>query len=834
MLRNLKVGLFFIFAFFFSSCVPFTKAEQSSHPDFVTLQQGDQIGQTFVARYDGLQGISLFLKSNEINSGNLSLELFEENERTAPLREVSLSSDSFSSPGFYEFTFQPIPASTGKIFYFQLSSTDGGSIKVGSAPGNTYLSGAQYYNDSAQNSQSAFRLDYRPLAAFGGLIKEVFRWLWLLCAAFVLFALPGWAALTWLYPPWSSTDWFSKLALSIGIGIALYPILFLWTNTIGINLGYLYAWIPPILALISIVFHSLQKRQRQADSEEHYADKTVPQKTKKRSWEERFPDIIFALLMLLVIFTRFWPIRVLDAPMWGDSYQHTMITQLLVDNGGLFSSWLPYAELDSFTYHFGFHSLAAVVQWLTKISVIQSTLWTGQILNIMAIFALYPLAMVIGKSKWAGILTVVIAAFISPMPMYYLNWGRYTQLAGQVILPVVTVIIWSNLDSREGKAKWYSLIWLGLAGLVLTHYRVTLFIPLFYVAYFLLNFRAVSPLETIKKTALHVVGVVILVIPWGVRVFQGTLPNIFGTQITASPVETTQTNEVFNTIGDITGYLPIYLWILAAACILIGIWQHNRKSNIFSLWWIFILLAANPNWLRLPGSGILTNFAVFIAAYIPASLIISAGIVAVLLEGDLIPGGDKFTGEYPAERKKLKYLLTSGVLSLGVILISVWFILPRIRSIQPAQHALLTRPDMRASSWINENLLADGKFMVNSFFAYGGTLVVGSDGGWWLPMTTAHLTSQPPLTYGSEHSIHPDFVAATNSLVALIEENGIDSKIVISELKKREFSHVYIGQQQGQVNASGPPILNLDKLLNSPAYDPIYHEDRVWIFEILE
>jgi hypothetical protein len=45
-------------------------------------------------------------------------------------------------------------------------------------------------------------------------------------------------------------------------------------------------------------------------------------------------------------------------------------------------------------------------------------------------------------------------------------------------------------------------------------------------------------------------------------------------------------------------------------------------------------------------------------------------------------------------------------------------------------------------------------------------------------------------------------------------------------------SHVYIGQQHGKVNSSEGG-LNLEELLSSPHFRPVYHQDRVWIFEII-
>ena len=839
MSKILKIVLFFIFTLIFSSCASFTRNEQSAHTELIQLENGEQVGQSFVARYEGLQGITIFLKPGPNDLGELSLDLFNGQNDTKPIRSSSFPISDISSSGFYNFVFSPINKSTGQDYFYRLALNGPGVVNVGSAPGNSYLSGAQYYNGLALNSQSAFRLDYAPSIAVLGIIKEGFRWFGLLIAGLFLIAVPGWAALTWLFPPWNSLNWFSKLGLALGIGLAFYPVLFLWTDTIGIQMGAFYALLLPLSGLIFIILRSLQAYREQGFSVKGLFSKPdditkneKPLSNINTSWIAVLPDLVSLVLIALIIFTRFWPIRTLDTPMWGDSYQHTMIAQLLVDNGGLFSSWQPYAQLESFTYHFGFHSLVAAFHWLTNMSVIQSTLWVGQLVNIFAIIALYPLAVIIGKNKWAGVFAMIIAGLISPMPMYYVNWGRYTQLAGQVILPAVIVIIWLNLDSKQARSRWNSLIWLGLAGLSLTHYRVILFIPLFYIAYFLFRFRDIGALDLIKRILLHLIGVVVLITPWSIRIFEGKLLDIFETQITTAASES-QASQVLNSIGNIAAYLPVYVWILFIISIIWGIWQRNKMSNIFSLWWIMILLAANPNWLRLPGTGILTSFAVFIAAYLPASVIIASGAVGVLSKANIIHSKKKI--ERPRDgyvREHRKTLIWSVLIFVTLIAISLIFVRPRIRSVQPAMHTLLTRPDMRAGNWIDQNLPPDAKFLVNSFFAYGGTLVVGSDGGWWLPIITNRDTSQPPLTYGAEQGIIPDYVTYTNNLVALIQENGLSHPDVLTELRERDFTHIYIGQQQGQVNITSPPMLNLNELLNEPYYKLIYNEDRVWIFEI--
>jgi hypothetical protein len=471
-------------------------------------------------------------------------------------------------------------------------------------------------------------------------------------------------------------------------------------------------------------------------------------------------------------------------------------------------------------------------------SVIQSTLWVGQLVNIFAIIALYPLAVIIGKNKWAGVFALIIAGLISPMPMYYVNWGRYTQLAGQAILPAAIVIIWLNLEAKNNKWKWNLLVWIVLSGIFLTHYRIVLFIPLFYISFFILRFRETGVFNLLKRAFLHAMGAFVLVLPWLIRLFEGRLPAIYGRQIIIPATQVSQAIQEYNQIGNISGYLPITLWILVALSIIWGIWRRNKYSNLFSLWWLIILLAANPNWFGLPGEGILSNFAIFIAAYIPASILIGAATGSILTDyvfdqKDRSIVSNLLDQSTDGGSYNQRFAILSGLSLLLILGLGIVNIRSRLNDVQVSKHALVTRPDIRAAGWIDDQLPENAKFLVNSFFAYGDTLVVGSDAGWWLPMLAKRETTQPPINYGMEHGFGLDFVHYTNQLISEIQAKGISHLDVLEKLYDREVTNIYIGQQQGQVNTNGPPLLKIEDLLKDPNFRLIYNQDRVWIFEVL-
>lgn len=107
------------------------------------------------------------------------------------------------------------------------------------------------------------------------------------------------------------------------------------------------------------------------------------------------------------------------------------------------------------------------------------------------------------------------------------------------------------------------------------------------------------------------------------------------------------------------------------------------------------------------------------------------------------------------------------------------FVRERIRDVRPNQYALATRADLRAADWIRQNLPPDSKFLVNSFFAYGDTLIVGSDGGWWLPSLTGRKTNLPPMPYATERGPFVGY-AQLVMLNILMNYDGLSKQMVIS------------------------------------------------------
>lgn len=652
--------------------------------------------------------------------------------------------------------------------------------------------------------------------ASSGLAGEGLRAARLLIQSLLLYLLPGGVLVAWL---WRKGHWIERFILAAGLSVAIHALLVYATLT-GLRLGPGVVVGALALCAVGIFLRVVVDRSADPSLARSWRRLWVEPDRVFRRWirELLTPDglavIALALVGALVLGVRLYVVRDLQVPMWGDGYQHTMMAQLIADNGGLFDSWAPYAPLTSFTYHFGFHANVALFHWLSGDSVIDAVLWIGQILNALAVLCLYPVAVKVGGGRrWAGVGAVLVTGLLLPMPMYYVNWGRYTQLAGQVILAVAVYLTWSFLEGlrRDGRVI---PVWIAVAGLAVTHYRVLAFYVVFVLAYLVVSWRKASWRRALGRVAWVGAGAFVLFVPWLIRVLPGHMVQVLVHQVTTAADQVSAFGVQYNAIGDITLFMPPWAWLLLAVSLAIGFWRRQGGVLLVSLWWFVLLVVTNPRWLSLPGTGAISNFALFIALYIPAGIVIG-NIVGWLM------------GLF----SRRSWYVVAGAAVL-VIVLGVLGARRRVEDLHIFEHTLVARQDLEAMAWIREHTPQDARFLVNSFPAYGGTLVVGSDAGWWIPLLTGRGSSLPPLNYGAERGPSPDYVRYINELTYALQELDLGDPDTVRMLCERGLTHVYIGQREGRVNYGGPHVLSLEEMQHSSSYSLIYEQDRVAILAI--
>ncbi|MGD9317478.1 MAG: hypothetical protein PVG56_11625, partial [Anaerolineae bacterium] len=376
------------------------------------LEPGQQVGQTFVARHAGLSGVEFFLVPEISVPLSLTMHLRADPQSTTDLATTSLELPLEATPGFYRFVLPPLDSSHGQYYYAFLEASDLG-VSMTLAGGASYWDGSAYSNHQPLDAQTTFHLVYAPGAVVVDLLKAAAGWIGLLAVTGLVFVVPGWAILAWLLPG-QRLAWAQMLGLAAGVSLALYPLLLLWTDLVGLHLGAWYVWLPATAGLVGmLLYYRTWRPERGWLALQKWA-----------SSQALWPDLTLIILLLLVFGVRLLVIRTLDAPMWADSYEHATMTQLTLDNRGLFDSWEPYAPYRSMSIHFGFSTSAALLAWVTGINGTQATLLAGQLINGLAILSLYPLAVRIADgNRWAGVGAVLVAGLLSPMPAHYVNWG---------------------------------------------------------------------------------------------------------------------------------------------------------------------------------------------------------------------------------------------------------------------------------------------------------------------------------------------------------------------------------------------------------------------------
>ena len=759
------------------------------------LEPGHTVGQTFVARHGGLNGLELWLEPERGAKGILRLHLRADPRSPIDLAVVELLLEAVTVPRFYRFSFPPDNRSHGMYRYAFLELEGKGAVRVGAAPGDAYIDGAAYRDHEPLDVQLAFRLTYDLKGIAIELAQAVLAGVGFLSLSALIYLIPGYVLLAWFWTG-GSLSWPDRIGLAVGISLALYPLLLLWTDFVGVRGGALYAWLPAGGGLVALAYRHRRWRMRQGWA------------ALQRWWREEAsgPDGMLIGILLLALGVRLLVARGLEAPMWGDGLQHTMIVQLLLDHGGLFREWAPYAPIISFTYHYGFHSQMAALAWISGWSALQAVLFGGQLMNGLAAFTLYPLARRMGGSPWAGVVAVALPALWWSMPMSYTNWGRYPQLAGQTLLPVAVLLTVESLESQKPNLRLLLLTAWVVAGLGLTHYRVLAFYGIFLIAWMLVHGRwLLDPAWKERVLRLLILGglVVILIIPWLGRLGEGGLPAFLQQTLSAGG----GSSPGLETWGDLKMYMPLWGWILGGLALIAGWMRHRNKIGFLLIWWAGAFLSANPQLVGLPGSGVISSFAFWIGIYFPMALLIGIAI------GDLLEIG-----------WRNPWVRRMGIVLIG--LFGAWGAWNRLGDIDPGSHAMLTRPDRQAMDWIRIHLPSDARFLINGFLAYGGQDAVGSDGGWWLPMLAQRAVLIPPLPYAIERTTDPHLPSRLREWISRLTARDPQ---ILNDLVRLGWCYVYVGQQQGRVNAPQPPLWMPDELRGGP-WELLYHQDRVWIF----
>lgn len=506
-----------------------------------------------------------------------------------------------------------------------------------------------------------------------------------------------------------------------------------------------------------------------------------------------------ALLLSGLLALRFVQAKDLALPPWVDSLHHTLLVQKILAAGGLPETLQPELDAPLF-YHFAYHLLAAAQAALSGLPAHQAVLFSGQVLNGLTALAVYRLGMALWRERRVAVLAALLAVVGFHLPAYYLTWGRFTLLAGLVVLPVALARLIKLTDDDEPRPVTQAAgLALLTAGTILSHYltggMLALFALIFIPAKWLSDLRRGTPPRWLPAALGGLAGGALLAAPWLARAWQlgSRLAALqFPTAESANPAALQSTLAL---LGPLRSHL---LFALAGGGLILALIRPGLR--IVAVWAGMLAL------LALPGSPRLDPFRpdqVAITLYLPASL---------LAAGALTAGGDAL-GRLTRPR------IGTAALLLAVLGLTAWGTASTWRIVNP-NTVLASSADLRALEWARAHTPADSLFFINTTLWQTGSYR-GVDGGYWLPVIAGRRTILPPAMYGWGSSESIRRVNQAVSRASQVSECNADFDALQAELG---FTHIYIKEGVGQLQPAG--------LIDCPGLQLIYERDGVAIYAL--
>ncbi|MBN1402075.1 MAG: hypothetical protein JXA74_14640, partial [Anaerolineae bacterium] len=627
--------------------------------------------------------------------------------------------------------------------------------------------------------------DYDLKASLADLGRAGVRVLGLLPAALLVLILPGLAIGVWGLPL-GEDDPGVGLALVVGLSLVFWPLLLLWASVFDLSLRGAPAWI--LVGLLALLTAWGLRRRR-----------IRPRALLGAMRQGGLPLLALGVVLLFAAASRALQVRELLAPPWIDSVHHTVVTRSIIEQGHVPYSLAPYVEVEGFFYHFGFHAVAAALGWLGGLRAEAAVLLLGQILNALAALMAYALTRVWTRRPWAGVGAALVAGALSYLPAYYLSWGRYTQLAGLCVLPVLCAVTWRLWCSERLDMRLLTMAALLVVGLLLTHYRVIAFYAAFALTYAALagwQRRGVPGAwrRLGVNLAMMAALALLLAVPWLVRMALHLLPRIgpmFGGLTAREGVDTSFPQGLLQ-----VGWTQPLLYLAGASLIWAAL-RDRAEIVCLAVWAAICFVPANLHLFGLANTFLMHNQAVVIAFWLPVSVAVgwlAADVTGLLAEGAarlgaalrLMPLG---MGQAWGRRGRARLLL-AATLALGA-----WGSWRMVDVVNPVT-VLLSREDWHAIAWAREHTPPDARFLINTW-RWQGDLRAGSDGGWWLPMLADRQVTLPCALYAQGE---PAYVSAINALAGAVEDaNSLDDPALLAHLQAEGVTHVFVGSKGGRL-----------------------------------
>jgi hypothetical protein len=524
----------------------------------------------------------------------------------------------------------------------------------------------------------------------------------------------------------------------------------------------------------------------------------------RKKFSFRFRPSAFTGLEMIAIAAliglRFYQARDLALPAWVDSVHHVFLVRLFLEGGGIPATLMPWIP-GPFYYHFGFHAAAAVFSAFSGLTPDRAVLLFGQILNAAAALSAYRLSMALRRDRRRALLVLVLVGFLAQMPAYYLTWGRYTLLAGMVLLPLAMAeaVEYALRSPRPGSAVRLAIL---TAGTLLTHYLTGILLALFLAllgVYVLLRRKR---RRRFPGLAVAVAAGTAAALPWLIPMLRYSAGSI-GMDVVApgGSVDAAYFANYAEYLWKLLGPLPSYLLLGAGMLAALAALFRRGPTRVFAVWSLVMGVETLPWGLRIAP---FRPDHLAIVLFLPAAVLAANGFTAL---------ADFLDRHRPALRAGFFF---AGV-ALASSLIGIW----QTRTIVNPATVFATSDDRQAVLWAAQNTPADSVFLINVVPWQSG-LYRGVDGGWWLEGLAQRRTLLPPMVY----SFAPrDIVDAVDRLAATVSTLTGCSPEFWSVVRAEGVTYLYITEGTGSLQPAG--------LESCPGIEEVIRIGKVRIYRVL-
>jgi len=619
-----------------------------------------------------------------------------------------------------------------------------------------------------------------------------------------MLVLPGWAVLS-LGDNWRQWKGLQRWIVAVSLSVAFYPVLFYGMRSVFpfLPLGP-YKMGALLLGFAAIIGWRM-----------------------RRHWREQFAfdqlEQVALAVFGMTLFTRFWIIRDHPYPAWSDSLHHTLLTQLTAVQGHLPFSMEPYFPIRLGQYHLGLYALSATVQWLAQVPAHTALLWTAQVLNGLCGAGVY-LVLDRKVGRLGAVVGAAVVGLWSHQPAWYVNWGRFTQVASQAILLVAWLVTWDAIASwkclgQEHRAKLLlnAAHAAALMGAVfLLHFRVAIFcLPLLIISVLweLQKARRESRVKPIVLATIAI-GAAALIIVTPALWEAMRIHFAIGLSLTQSSQTPAAASEVAEAMQ---GYfeLPLHavsplaarpwLIVLTSVSTVTGLLTRNKLVLTGLLWTIILCIMGYAYALGLTFLAVTNLGAVLVMLYLPIGLIVGSATEEVSARlGSHCPG-------------RITPLATAFVLVASFVATHI-----RVTETEPYRY-FITPDDIAAMEWIRKNTPADALFAVNTYFWLPQS-PHGTDAGYWIPYFTKRQTTAGTMLAFVEPTEYGDELVRMSRAVELLETDNTS----LVDMHAMGIDYVYIGRK-GDFSGPGLSAPQLDQADN---VEVLYESSGVTILQI--